>query len=30
MSVFVPIPHCFDYCSSVVLFEVWDGFAEGH
>ena len=25
MSVFVPVPHCFDYCSSVVLSEVWVG-----
>ena len=24
MSVFVPIPCCFDYCSFVVLSEVWE------
>ena len=24
MSVFVPAPHCFDYCSFVVLSEVWE------
>ena len=23
MFVFVPVPCCFDYCSFVVLFEVW-------
>ena len=28
MSVFVPIPHCFDYCSFVVLSEVWEGYAS--
>ena len=22
MSVFLPIPYCFDYCSFVVLFEI--------
>ena len=26
--VFVPIPHCFDYCSFVVLSEVWEGYAS--
>ena len=26
MYVFVPIPHCFDYCSFVVLSEVWEGY----
>ena len=28
MSVFVPIPCCFDYCSFVVLSEVWEGYAS--
>ena len=28
MSVFVPIPHCFDYCCFVVLTEVWEGYAS--
>ena len=27
-SVFVPIPRCFDYCSFVVLSEVWEGYAS--
>ena len=26
MSVFVPIPCCFDYCSLVVLSEVWEDY----
>ena len=26
MSVFVQIPHCFDYCRFVVLSEVWESF----
>ena len=26
MYVFVPIPRCFDYCSSVVVCEVWDSY----
>ena len=25
MSIFMPIPYCFDYCSFVVLSEVWKG-----
>ena len=28
MSVFVPIPCCFDYCTFVVLSEVWAGYAS--
>ena len=28
VSVFVPIPHCFDYCSFVILSEVWEGYAS--
>ena len=28
MFVFVPIPHCFDYCSFVVLSEVWEVYAS--
>ena len=28
MSVFVSIPHCFDYCSFVVLSEVWKSYAS--
>ena len=28
MSVFVPILHCFDYCSFVVLSEIWEGYAS--
>ena len=28
MSGFVPVPHCFDYCSFVVLSEVWEGYAS--
>ena len=28
MSFFVPIPHCLDYCSFVVLSEVWEGYAS--
>ena len=27
MSVLVPIPHCFDYCSFAILSEVWECFA---
>ena len=26
MSVFVPVPHCFDYHSFVLLSEVWEGY----
>ena len=28
ISVFVTVPHCFDYCSFVVLSEVWDSYAS--
>ena len=28
MSVFVPVPHCFGYCSFVVLFEVWESYTS--
>ena len=28
MSVFIPIPHCIDYCSFVVLSEVWKSYAS--
>ena len=28
MSVFVPIPHCFDYCSFVLLSEIWEDCAS--
>lgn len=28
MSVFVPVPHCLDYCSFVILSEVWEIFAS--
>ena len=24
----MPVPHCFDYCSFVVLSEVWEGYAS--
>ena len=27
MSVFVPVPYNFDYCSFVVLSEIWEGYA---
>ena len=27
MSVFVPVPYRFDYCSFVLLSEVWEGYA---
>ena len=30
MYVFVPIPCCFDYCSFVVLSEVWESYATLH
>ena len=29
MSVFVPVPWCFDYRSFVVLSKVWGGYASG-
>ena len=28
ISIFVPIPHCFDYCTFVALSEVWEGYAS--
>ena len=28
MSVFVSVPHCLDYCSLVILFEVWESHAS--
>ena len=28
MSVFVPIPCCFDYCNFVVLSEIWEGYVS--
>ena len=30
MSAFVPVPvpHCFDHCSFIVLSEVWEGYAS--
>ena len=28
MSVFMPVSCCFDYCSSIVLFDVWEGYAS--
>ena len=28
MSVFVPIPHCFDCCNFVILSEVWASYAS--
>ena len=28
MSVFVPVASCFDYCSFVVLSEVWEGYSS--
>ena len=28
MSVFVPVPYNFDYCSFVVLSAVWEGYAS--
>ena len=28
ISVFVPVRCCFDYCSFVVLSEVWEGYAS--
>ena len=29
VSVLVPVPYCFDYCSRVVYFEVWQCDASG-
>ena len=23
ISVFMPVPHCFDYCSTIIYFEIW-------
>ena len=28
MSVFVPVPYCFDYCSFILLSEVWEGYTS--
>ena len=28
MCVFAPVAHCFDYCSFVVLPEVWERYAS--
>ena len=28
MSVFVPVPHCLDDCSFVILSEVWESYAS--
>ena len=28
ISVFVPVPHCLDYCSFVVLSKVWEDYAS--
>ena len=28
VSVFVPVPCCFDYCSFVVQAEIWKGYAS--
>ena len=28
MYVFVPVPHCLDYCGFVVLSEVWESYAS--
>ena len=28
MSVFEPVPHCVDYCSFIILPEVWAGYAS--
>ena len=28
MSVFVPVPCCFDYCSSLVLSDIWEAYAS--
>ena len=28
MSVFIPVPHCFDNCSFIILPEVWEGYAS--
>ena len=27
-TVFVPVPHCFDDCGSVILSEVWESYAS--
>ena len=26
--VFVPVPHCLDYCGFAILPEVWEGYAS--
>ena len=28
MSILVPTPHCFDYCSFVILSEVWECYLQ--
>ena len=28
ISIFMPEPHCFDYCSFVVLSEAWESYAS--
>ena len=28
MSVFVPVTHCLDYCTFVILSEVWESYAS--
>ena len=28
MSVLAPVPHCLDYCSFVILPEVWKSYAS--
>ena len=28
VAVFVPVPHCRDYCSFVVLSEVWEDYSS--
>ena len=28
MSVFVPVPYCFDYCGFLAFSEVWDSYAS--
>ena len=28
MSIFMPIPHCFDYCNFILFSKVWEGYAS--
>ena len=28
MPIFVPVPHCLDYCSFVILSEVWESYTS--